>query len=151
MNKIIKNLFYLFLPLISGTIIGFIIRPFMDYSTLVKPPLAPPSILFPIMWTIIYLLLGISFYLYKKNSSNNPKINTTYYISLIINLSWSIFFFIFKWYFFTIIVTIILLISLIYLLYLFYNHYKISFYLNILYLLWLIFATYLTIGIFILN
>ena len=125
MNKIIKNLFYLFLPLISGTIIGFIIRPFMDYSTLVKPPLAPPS--------------------------NYPKLNKIYYISLIINLSWSIFFFIFKWYFFTIIVTIILLITVIYLLYLFYNHYKISFYLNILYLLWLLFATYLTIGVFILN
>ncbi len=151
MNKTIKNLFYLLLPLITGSIIGFIISSFIDYPSLIKPPLAPPSILFPIMWTIIYILLGISFLLYKNNSQDNKTINLVYYTSLVINLSWSIFFFIFKWYFFTIIVTIILLFSVIYLLYLFFNHYKPAFYLNILYLLWLIFATYLTIGIYILN
>ena len=151
MNKTLKNLFYLFLPFIAGTIIGFIIRPFMDYTTLIKPPLAPPSILFPIMWTIIYLLLGISFYLYKNKGHNCYTLNKTYYISLIINLSWSIFFFIFKWYTFTIVITIILLVSVIYLLYMFFYRYRISFYLNILYLLWLCFATYLTIGVALLN
>ena len=149
--KIIKQIFYLLLPIFLGTIIGLIINPYIDYNSLVKPFLAPPSVLFPIMWSIIYILLGTSYLLYKNNKPSFPLIDKIYYLSLIINLSWSIFFFIFKWYFFTIIVTIILLLLVIYLLYLFYKYYKPAFYLNILYGLWLIFATYLTIGIYILN
>ena len=65
MNNIIKNIFHLFLPVVLGGIIGFIISDYIDYSNLIKPPLAPPKILFPIAWTIIYILLGISYFLYK--------------------------------------------------------------------------------------
>ena len=61
-NNTIKNIFYLFLPVILGGLIGFIISDYIDYSTLVKPPLAPPKVLFPIAWAIIYLLMGISYF-----------------------------------------------------------------------------------------
>ena len=67
----LKNLFYLFFPLIVGGIIGVLTSGSIEYSELVKPPLSPPSILFPIVWTIIYLLMGISYYLIKNNSYNN--------------------------------------------------------------------------------
>ena len=122
-----------------------------DFNTLEKPAFAPPAIVFPIVWSILYILMGISYYLYKNNGNNNINLIKTYYLQLFFNLAWSIFFFILKWRLFTIFWTIALLILVIYLLYLFYQEYKISAYLNIPYLIWLIFATYLTIGVYILN
>ncbi|MBQ7105551.1 MAG: tryptophan-rich sensory protein [Bacilli bacterium] len=151
MNKIIKNIFYLFLPIILGSIVGFIISDYIDYSTLIKPPLAPPKILFPIAWSIIYLLMGISYYLFKKKNFETKKENYVYYLQLIINLLWSIIFFVFKLRFLSILWIILLDILVVYMIYKFYKKYKISAYLNIPYLIWILFATYLTIGIYILN
>lgn len=151
MNKIIKNIFYLFLPIILGSIVGFIISDYIDYSTLIKPPLAPPKILFPIAWSIIYLLMGISYYLFKKKNIETKKENYIYYLQLIINLLWSIIFFVFKLRFLSILWIILLDILVVYMIYKFYKKYKISAYLNIPYLIWILFATYLTIGIYILN
>ena len=147
----IKKLFYLLLPIITGTIIGLIISSFIDYNSLVKPPLSPPGFIFPIVWSIIYILMGISYLIFKNNNFYTKKEDKVYYTQLIVNLLWSIFFFVFKWRLFTIFWTILLLILVIYMIYLFYNKTKISAYLNIPYLLWLIFATYLTIGVYILN
>ena len=146
--KIIKNLFYLFLPILSGTIIGLITSNFMDYTSLIKPPLAPPNILFPIIWSIIYLLMGIAYYFYKNNNNDT---NYIYYIQLIVNLLWSIIFFILKWRFISILWIILLDILIILTMKIFKNNSKISFYLFIPYILWCLFATYLTIGIYILN
>lgn len=151
MNNKIKNIFYLFLPVILGGIIGFIISDYIDYSTLIKPPLAPPKIFFPIAWTIIYLLMGISYYLFKKNEENTKLESIIYYLQLIVNLLWSIIFFILKARLLSSIWITILDILVIYLIYLFLKKLKISAYLNIPYLLWIVFATYLTIGIYILN
>ena len=152
MNNFIKNVFYLFLPIFLGSIIGLVISNFIDYNYLIKPVLSPPGYVFPIVWSIIYLLLGISFYLYKKNTNtNNKRLDLIYYISLFINLFWSIIFFIFKWRLFIIYYTILLLALVIYLVKLFKDEYSISAYINIPYLLWLIFATYLTIGVYMLN
>ena len=63
----IKSIFYIFLPIILGSVVGFLISGYMDYETLIKPFLAPPKILFPIAWSIIYLLMGISYYIFRKN------------------------------------------------------------------------------------
>jgi len=156
MNNKIKNIFNLFLPLISGSIIGFLISNYIDYNILVKPPLAPPKILFPIAWTIIYILMGISYYLYKKDKEEeeeeqDKKIKIIYYLQLFVNLAWSIIFFILKNRLLAVLWIIILDLLVIYLIYLFYSKKKISAYLNIPYLLWILFATYLTIGIYLLN
>ena len=148
--KLIKNLFYLFFPLIGGSIIGLISSKFMDYNSLVKPPLSPPGLAFPIVWTILYLLLGLSFYLYKQKK-NNTLLNIIYYIGLFVNYFWTVFFFILKWRLFTCLWTIILLALVIYLILLFFKENKISSYLNIPYLLWVLFATYLTFGTYFLN
>ena len=147
----LKKIFYLFFPIMIGSIIGFVINKYIDYSILIKPPLSPPKLLFPIMWSIIYLLLGISYYLYKKNSIDNKKINYIYYIQLIVNYLWSFIFFVWKLRFVAIIWIIILLILVIDLYRLYYSKYKISSYLLIPYIIWTMFATYLTIGIYILN
>ena len=151
MNKIIKNIFYLFLPIVLGSLVGFIISDYIDYSTLIKPPLAPPKILFPIAWSIIYLLMGISYYLFKNKSIETKNEKKTYYLQLIINLLWSIIFFVLKLRFLSILWIILLDFLVAYMIYKFYKKYKISAYLNIPYLIWILFATYLTIGIYILN
>lgn len=151
MNNKFKTIFYLFIPITLGSIIGLIISNFIDYSELIKPPLAPPKILFPIMWSIIYILMGISYFLLKKNTQVIKKEDTIYYLQLLVNLLWSIIFFVFKFRFISILWIILLDILVIYMIYLFYKKYKISSYLNLLYLTWILFATYLTTGIFILN
>ena len=97
MKDKIKALFHLFLPIIGGSLIGFITNKSIDYSNLIKPPLAPPKILFPIAWSIIYLLLGISYYLYKKRN-NDKTVDIVYYIGLIVNYLWTFIFFVFKFY-----------------------------------------------------
>ena len=140
------------IPLIIGAVVGFIISKSIDYNFLIKPLLAPPSIVFPIAWTIIYILMGISYYLFKKfSSSENTIIPLIYYLQLFVNLAWSIIFFVFKWRFFSILWILFLVLLVCTLIYLFYKEYKISAYLNIPYLLWIIFATYLNIGIYLLN
>lgn len=150
MNKLLKNVFYLFFTLLVGIVVSLLISQSIDYQSLVRPLLAPPKILFPIAWTIIYLLMGLSYFLFKKND-DNAFISLVYYVQLFINAFWSIFFFLLKWRFFSIIWIILLDIVVFFLIYLFWSKNKISAYLNIPYLLWILFATYLTIGIYILN
>lgn len=145
------NLFYLFFPLLIGIIVGLITSNSIEYNQLVKPPLSPPGILFLIVWTILYLLMGISYFILKNTNLNTEKESAIYYIQLFINAMWSIIFFVFKLRLFAVIWIILLLISVIYMIYLFYQKTKLSAYLNIPYLIWILFATYLTIGIYILN
>ena len=149
--KLIKNLFYLLTPIILGTLIGILTSNSIDYNTLNKPPLSPPSILFPIVWSIIYILIGISYYLFKKNSFDDKLETIIYYIQLFINYTWSILFFTLKLRFFSIIWILLLIISIYLLISLFKQKNKVSAYLLIPYLLWCIYATYLNIGVYILN
>lgn len=142
MQKLIKNIL---IPVIIGGIIGLIINPFMNYQDLNKPPLSPPGITFPIVWTILYIIMGYSFY---KQDEQNKAI---YYTQLIVNGLWSIFFFVFKWYLFSFIWIILLIILVIIMIKEFYKLNKLSGLINIPYLIWLIFAAYLSFGIYILN
>ena len=150
MKGILKNIFYIFFPLLVGTIVGFAISGSIEYNMLNKPPLSPPSILFPIVWSILYLLMGISYYLFKRNNNDNT-ISFIYYLQLFVNAMWSIIFFLWELRFLAIIWILLLDVLVILLIYLFFQKSKISSYLNIPYLIWLLFATYLTIGIYILN
>ena len=148
--KLSKKLFYLFLPVILGSLVGFIISGSIDYNELIQPPLAPPSWLFPVMWTIIYLLMGLSYYLFKKDNDNDC-ISKLYYIQLGVNLLWSIIFFLFKLRLLACVWIILLDVLVGLMIYWFYNIKRVSGYLNLLYMGWILFATYLTIGIYILN
>lgn len=151
MKKFFTSLFYLFFPLIIGGIVAFLIKDSIDYTTLVQPPLAPPKILFPIAWTIIYLLMGISYYIYKKEYEENDGVDILYYVQLFVNALWSIIFFLWKARFIAILWILLLDVLVLFLIYAFLHRKKISAYLNIPYLIWILFATYLTIGIYILN
>ena len=81
------------IPVVIGGIIGLIISGSMNYDTLKKPFLAPPSIVFPIVWTILYILMGVSYGILKEKSLDTPKITLIYYLQLFVNALWSIFFF----------------------------------------------------------
>lgn len=140
-----KKYFYIFLPIILGSIVGFIIKDYIDYQYINKPLFSPPKILFPIVWSIIYLLLGISYYLFKRANG----VSKFYYVQLFFNYMWSILFFVFKLRKLSIFWIIALLIFLILMLVEFRKVNKTSFRLNILYLVWTVFATYLTIGIYV--
>lgn len=148
--SLLKKAFYIFLPVILGSLVGFIISGSIDYSGLLKPPLSPPSWLFPVMWTIIYLLMGISYYIFKKDD-DSILVSRIYYIQLIVNLLWSIIFFTLKLRLLAVLWIIILDVLVIWMIYLFFYKRRISAYLNIPYMIWILFATYLTIGIYVLN
>ena len=141
-KKLIKNIL---IPVIMGGIVGLIINPFMNYQNLNKPPLSPPGITFPIVWTILYIIMGYSFY--KQNEENK----TIYYTQLIVNGLWSIFFFVFKWYLLSFLWIILLVILVLIMIKRFYEINKLSGLLNIPYLIWLLFAAYLSFGVYLLN
>lgn len=148
--KLSQKIFYILLPLVGGSIIGLIINNYIDYGYLINPPLSPSSYIFPIVWSILYLLIGISYYIYRKNNNNSLTIKL-YYTQLIFNYLWSIIFFVLKLKFFAAIWIILLVIIIIWLMVRFYQEEVLSFYLFIPYILWVLFATYLNIGIVILN
>lgn len=139
------------LPLILGGIVGIIISQFMDYETLQKPPLSPPGFIFGIVWSILYLLMGIAYGTLVYKGQTNKKISKIYWTQLIVNLIWPILFFVFKARLFSSIWILILLILVINMILKFYKVNKIAGYSQIPYLLWIIFATYLNIGVYILN
>ena len=123
------------------------------YSQLIKPSFAPPSYVFPIAWSIIFVLMGISYYIINKNN-DNQKIKDAlfyYYLQLALNFVWSILFFGLDLRF-TSMVDIILLLGVVIIMMLkFYKIDKRALYLNILYVLWLLYAGVLDYFIWIIN
>ena len=151
MNKVWIYIKSILVPVVLGGIVGFIISDFIDYNSLQKPPLAPPSILFPIIWTIIYILMGVSYGRLKSKELTDEKINMIYYLQLVINLLWPIFFFVLKWRLFAFLWIILLDIAVIVMIMRFYRKDKIAGVLQVPYIIWSLFATYLNLGIYLLN
>ena len=151
MNKIIIYIKSILLPVLIGALVGIITSGFMDYNMLQKPPFAPPGAVFPIVWTILYILMGISYGILKVNNQADEEVDWIYYIQLAINALWSIIFFIFKWRLFAFVWIILLAIAIILMIIKFYNKNKVVGFLQIPYFLWVIFATYLNLGFYILN
>ena len=151
MNKIIIYIKSILLPVLIGALVGLITSGSMDYNMLQKPPIAPPGAVFPIVWTILYVLMGISYGILKTNNQTDEEIDWIYYIQLAINALWSIIFFTFKWRLFAFIWIILLAAAVISMIRKFYNKNKIAGLLQIPYILWVAFAAYLNFGFYILN
>ena len=139
------------IPVILGGLVGFIISGSMDYNMLQKPFLAPPSILFPIIWTILYILMGVSYGILESNSLIDSKTNLIYYSQLAVNLLWPIFFFVLKWRLFSFLWIVLLVILVVLMIINFYSKNKLAGLLQLPYLIWSSFATYLTLFIYLLN
>lgn len=143
------------IPLLVGLVAGLLTRNSMEVFALVeKPPLAPPAWLFPVVWTILYILMGISSYIILTSDVDQEKINKSiklYAYQLIANFLWPTFFFNFGWYFLSFLWLIFLWILVFLMIRSFYEINKVAAYLNVPYLVWLTFAGYLNAGIWLLN
>lgn len=139
------------IPVIIGGIVGLIISGSIDYNSLQKPFLAPPSILFPIVWTILYILMGVSYGILESKSLIEPRTKFIYYLQLFVNATWSIIFFTLKWRLFAFIWIILLDLLVIIMIIEFYKKNKIAGLIQIPYLLWVLFASYLNLAVYLLN
>ena len=136
---------------VVGLIVGLIISPFIDYQSLNKPFFAPPGIVFPIVWTILYILMGISYGILEKKDLIDGNIASTYYLQLSINALWPIFFFVFKWRLFSFVWILLLAEAVFIMIKRFYVKDKLSGLLQIPYFVWVLFATYLNFSVYLLN
>lgn len=139
------------IPVLVGAFIGIVTSSFIDYNTLEQPPFSPPAILFPIVWTILYTLMGLSYGILESNSLVDSKINLIYYLQLFVNALWSFFFFVFDWRLFSFFWILLLITLVVIMIIEFYRKNKIAGLLQIPYLIWLIFAAYLNFGVYLLN
>ena len=130
------------IPLAVGTMSALFSGNMSSYSILTQPAFSPPGFIFPVVWTILYILMGASSdIVYFSNSSNKSKALLLYCIQLFFNFCWSIIFFGLDLFLFAFIwlIALILIVN------------PLSAYLQIPYLIWCIFAAYLNFSIFLLN
>lgn len=125
------------------------------YDYIIKPPLSPPMILFPIVWSILYILMGIGSAIIFVNREEHKKEARSalwiYAIQLVVNFFWSIIFFNMKAYLFAFIWILLLWVLIIMMILQFHKVSKSAAYLQIPYLLWVTFASYLTFMVYFLN
>ena len=141
----------IFIPLAVG-VLSSLLSGSMSYSAFNKPSFSPPSYLFPIVWTVLYILMGISSYIiYSSNSPDKRKALTTYAIQLFFNFFWSILFFGLSQYLLAFVWLILLIVLIVVMIYQFYQIQPVAAYLQIPYLLWCLFAAYLNFTIYMLN
>ena len=146
-SEIKKKIIYIIIPIIIGNLIGIITKNHVFY---IKASIAPPDIVFAIVWTILCGILGYTYYL-LNNEYNTSLIKKIFILQLIINYIWPIIFFKFGLFFISFLwITLLDIVVLIMLL----NLYKINskvFYLNLPYFIWLLFATILNYMTYIIN
>ena len=125
------------------------------YSEITKPALAPPSLLFPIVWTLLYILMGISaamiYNIKRENADAAGNSLTVYGINLFLNFFWSIIFFNLRTFLFSFIWLVALWVVILIMIIKFYRIKPLAGILQIPYLLWVTFAGYLNLTIFLLN
>jgi len=153
------NLKKLFLSLLLPFLAGFVgsIFTFSSiptwYSTLKKPSFSPPNFVFGPVWTFLYFLMGISFYLILKTKGGKEKNEAVriFIIQLILNSFWSIGFFGLKNPLLGAFIIIALWLTLILMIIKFYRLNKIAGLINLPYIFWVSFATILNLSVYALN
>lgn len=143
------------IPLLVGAVSGFISGDnMMGYQILNRPPLSPPSWVFPVVWTILFILMGVASYLvYTSDVAEGQKKNalSLYVTQLIVNFFWSIIFFKYEMYLFAFIWLLLLLFLIGLTMQAFYQISKPAAYLLVPYFLWVAFAGYLNLAIYLIN
>ncbi len=150
-----KLLISLLIPLSVGGLSALITRGSQDiYSSFNNPPLSPPAWVFPVVWSLLYLLMGVSLYLVWISSATfeDKKSGVGYWVlQLILNFIWSPIFFISKNFLLAFLVLISIWIFTLVMTLRFYKIAKPAGLLQIPYIVWLTFAGYLNLGVYILN
>lgn len=138
-------------PLAVGLVSGLLTMGAMeDFSSLNQPPLSPPGWLFPVVWTILYVLMGVSSWRIA-NRDRQATALTVYYVSLVFNFFWSIFFFVCQMWLFALIWLLILWILILIYTVGYFRIDRLAGWLQVPYAVWCAFAIYLNLGIVILN
>ena len=138
-----------------GALAGFLTRDGMElYKTqVIKPPLSPPALVFPIVWAILYALMsiGIARVVLSARSEERSDAIQVYLLQLAINFTWSIFFFHLRSYGGALLVLLFLLALIIWMILRFRRVDRPAAWLQIPYVLWVSFAAYLNAGVWLLN
>lgn len=139
------------IPLAVGSLSSLLSGNMMN-STFAKTSLSPPAFIFPIVWTVLYTLMGISSYMiYTSGHPLTVGALKIYAIQLIFNFFWSIIFFRFSMYLYAFIWLLALIFFIIKMIARFYVIKPLAAYLQIPYLLWCIFAAVLNFMIYRMN
>lgn len=153
-----KKKLQIIIPILVCFLVGFISSRFQEsaitnwYPSLDKSDLTPPNIVFPIVWGVLYLFMGISIGLILNlNHRRRKKLIRVFALQLLLNFLWSISFFYFQSPMAGIVIVVLLEIAIIYYTLMVYPVQKISALLFIPYVLWVSFATYLNFYILLYN
>ena len=144
------------IALAVGGLSALVTRGSMDiYKDLNQPPLSPPGSVFPIVWGILFTLMGIGsacvWVRGQENGIDTKKPLTLYAVNLLVNFLWSVIFFNLRFYLLAVVWLILLIAIIIAMIISFKIVCPWGAYIQIPYLIWCLFALYLTIGIYVLN
>ena len=145
-------LFLLITLAVGGLSAIFVMKGMPAYEELAKPPLTPPSILFPIAWSILYVLMGLgAARVWIASPRDRRNAITIYGVQLIINFLWSLWFFTLQLRLFAFFWLLLMIAAIILMIRAFYKLDRPAAWLQIPYLLWSVFAAYLNFGVWLLN
>ena len=141
------------IPLAVGALSAFLTKDSMQiYNQVNKPAFSPPPVVFPIVWSILYILMGISSYMiYISDAHNRDSALKLYAVQLAFNLAWPIVFFSLQLYLVSFLWLLALIVILAIMVYRFYHIKPLAAYLQLPYLAWTLFAAYLNWMVFLLN
>lgn len=154
-SNIAKLIIAIALPLALGAIAGMVTSQSIPnwYSSLNKPAFNPPNWIFRPVWTVLYLLMGISFFVVWKQKASPARhlAISIFFLQLLLNFAWSFIFFYFNRIGLALVEIILLWLSIVLMLVVFYRIKPIACYIYIPYLLWVSFATVLNASYYFLN
>mgnify|MGYP005753964047 FL=1 len=150
-----KLLLHLALPVCVGFIAAYFSRNAAEvYASLQLPPLSPPPVVFAVVWSVLYPLMGVASYLASEQMQHNARykrVQLLYLASLFLNLIYPILFFTLQWYGAALVDLILLWICVFIVTAVYFYYYRPAGYIMFLYVLWLCFAAYLNAGVVCLN
>ena len=152
-GALIVLIVFIAIPLAVGVVSALLTRDAMVmFNSMNKPPFAPPAWLFPVAWTILYILMGIScFLIFASNDEDRYTGLMLYAFQLVVNFTWSLIFFRLDAYVFAAVWLAILIIMIVALIINTSRYSKAAMIMLLPYLAWCCFAMYLNVGIAILN
>lgn len=152
-KKSLTDLVFLLIPLaVGGLSAWFTMRGLAAYDQLVQPPLTPPAWVFPVVWSILYVLMGVgAVRVWRSNNAGRTRALSLFFVQLFFNFFWSVWFFGNQWYLFAFLWLLILIAAVFCMLRAFYQVDRNAGLLQIPYLIWCLFAAYLNFAFWILN
>lgn len=145
---------FLAVPLAVGGLATLLSGGMSAYGEFVQPPLSPPAWVFPVVWTVLYLAMGYASYRVYSRGADSGQVRLSlilYGTQLFFNFLWSIVFFRFQVFLGAFAVLLVLWILIVITMWQFYKSDERAGDLLIPYLLWVTFAGYLNLGVYLLN